>query len=132
MNFETLLLIILPVPDKPQLLLRRRRVNLWKVSSIIEDWCLDNRPRLREKEISDIRLVNPTSTDLHVNVYDGCTLSDDEIMTMLKDDSKIATNLSPDSQIVGRFKSQLLAFASPVCQSRRVIWNGISCECQVK
>ena len=85
------------------------------LESIIEDWCLDNRPRLREKEISDIRLVNPTSTDLHVNVYDGCTLSDDEIMTMLKDDSKIATNLSPDSQIVGRFKSQLLALASPVC-----------------
>jgi hypothetical protein len=74
---------------------------------IIEEWCLDNRPRLRENKISDIHMVNPNSTDLVVYVYAECTLSDDDIMTMLKADSKIASSLRPDSRIA-RCESQLL------------------------
>eukprot|EP01040_Poterioochromonas_malhamensis_P015730 gene15730-17661_t len=79
---------------------------------LIEEWCLDNRPRLRANKISDIRLVDPNSTDLVVYVYAECTLSDDDIMTMLKEDSIIESSLRPDSRIASRCKSQLLLCVS--------------------
>lgn len=87
-------------------------VGAQSLETIILDWCLDNRPRLRENRISDICLVDPTSNDLVVYAYADCTLSNDDILTMLKVDTKI------------------IRFAN--CFSTRITASGISfsCVCQ--
>eukprot|EP01031_Cornospumella_fuschlensis_P041772 gene41772-50989_t len=86
------------------------------LETTISEWCLDNRPQLRESRISDIRLVAPDSTDLVVYAYKGCTLSDSEIEDMLKADARISSSLAGSVlRITSRCESQLLALASPVC-----------------
>jgi hypothetical protein len=88
------------------------------LKTIISEWCLDNRPLLRERKISDIRLAEDSgSTGLIVYAYKECILSDIDIINMLMSDSNISCSLAgSDLRILSRYESQLLAsLASPVC-----------------
>ena len=86
------------------------------LETIISEWCLDNRPRLRESQISDIRLVDPNSTNLVVYAYKECSLTNSDIEEMLMRDANISSSLAGSVlRVTFRCESQLLALASPVC-----------------
>jgi len=74
------------------------------LETVISEWCLDNRLQLRESRISDIRLVDPNSTDLVVYAYKECALSDCDILNMLMVDLSALAGL----RIASRCESQLL------------------------
>ena len=78
------------------------------LETVISEWCLDNRLQLRESRISDIRLVDPNSTDLAVYAYKECALSDCDILNMLMVDLSALAGL----RIASRYESQLLCVKS--------------------
>jgi hypothetical protein len=56
---------------------------------LIADWCLDNRPMLRELFISDIRTSQSSPNGIYVVAFRNCALSDEEILSLLRDDEHI-------------------------------------------
>lgn len=90
------------------------------LETVISDWCLDNRPHLQQIRISVIDLVRPNSTDLVVLAYEGCALSDSDILDLLMADSNVARALVGSVlRIAFRGKAQLLIVTSPVCFNAR-------------
>eukprot|EP01039_Chlorochromonas_danica_P008398 gene8398-9257_t len=86
------------------------------LETTIFEWCLDNRAKLRDSWISDIRLMDPNSTDLVVYAYKECALCNDDILNMLTTDGIILRGLAgSELRITSRYESQLLAvLTSPV------------------
>ena len=85
------------------------------LETVISDWCLDNRPHLQQSRISGIYLARPNSTDLAVHAYEGCALSDSDILDLLMADSNVSRALVGSVlRIAFRDKAQLLVVTSPV------------------
>lgn len=79
---------------------------------VLSEWCLDNRPLLRESHISHLRLGGSSLTEVVVYAYRQCTLSDQDVLDMLMRDEKIKNILAGTDLTMSRCESQLLARVS--------------------